>query len=90
METLLSSLLALAPDVVIVDPPRAGLHPATLLTLLQGSAPHLLYVSCNPQALARDLAKLVAAYAIKRCAVVDLFPHTEHVETVVQLTRDKL
>lgn len=73
------------PDALIIDPPRAGLHPKALRTLLQTSAPDLFYVSCNPEALARDLILFKDAYAVARAEAVDLFPHTEQVETAVWL-----
>jgi 23S rRNA (uracil-5-)-methyltransferase RumA len=88
VETLLPSLLPLAPELAVVDPPRAGLHPSAVGPLLESGPKALLYVSCNAEALARDLAKLAPRYQVKRVAVVDLFPHTEHVETVVQLARN--
>lgn len=87
VETLLPSLLALAPDAIVVDPPRAGLHSTATGLLLEVRAPTLVYVSCNPEALARDLALLQEGYAVERAEVVDLFPHTEHVETAVLLRR---
>jgi 23S rRNA (uracil1939-C5)-methyltransferase len=87
VETLLPSMLPLAPELAVVDPPRAGLHPGAIQPLLDGGPKTLLYVSCNPEALARDLAKLQPAYETRRCEAVDLFPHTEHVETVVELSR---
>jgi len=87
VETMLPSLLAFSPDLVVVDPPRAGLHAKALETLLESGAPQIFYVSCNPEALARDLTRLVERYSVFRCEVVDLFPHTEHVETVVWLKR---
>ena len=91
VETLLPSMLALSPDIVVVDPPRAGLHPSAIAPLLAHGPRALLYVSCNPEALARDLAKLAGRYSARRAVVVDLFPHTRHVETVVELARaDKL
>lgn len=86
-EVLAAELLAKDPDAVIVDPPRAGLHPRALKSLVELAPPSLLYVSCNPEALGRDLGVLKADYRIERAAVVDLFPHTEHVETAVWLTR---
>jgi 23S rRNA (uracil1939-C5)-methyltransferase len=87
VESLLPSMLALGADAAVIDPPRAGMHPSALPALLQGGPKDLIYVSCNPEALARDLGKLSEKYQAKRAVVVDLFPHTDHVETVVQLAR---
>ena len=87
VETLLPSLLELSFDAAVADPPRAGLHPRAVLTLRESGPANLFYVSCNPESLERDLALLNDRYRAKRCAVVDLFPHTEHVETAVWLTR---
>ncbi|MCR4296842.1 MAG: 23S rRNA (uracil-5-)-methyltransferase RumA, partial [Elusimicrobia bacterium] len=85
VELLLPSLLDLRPDAVIVDPPRAGLHVKATATLLEMAPPLIFYVSCNPESLARDLKVLEPKYAVDRLVVVDLFPHTDHVETVVRL-----
>ena len=75
------------PDVV-VDPPRAGLHPDVTAFLVELAVPRLVYVSCNPKAAAGDLARLVeGGYRIERAVPVDLFPHTPHVECVFTLTR---
>jgi 23S rRNA (uracil1939-C5)-methyltransferase len=70
------------PDVVVLDPPRAGIHPDVAQALLHIAAPRLIYVSCNPASQARDLATLSARYAITRIRPVDMFPHTRHVENV--------
>lgn len=70
---------------VVVDPPRAGLHPKALRALLDMNPVHLVYVSCNPESLARDLQTLVPFYKIRSAQPVDLFPHTPHVETVAIL-----
>jgi 23S rRNA (uracil1939-C5)-methyltransferase len=78
----------IAPDLVIIDPPRAGLHPKACEGLLAVAPPWILYVSCNPSTLARDLAQLVeGGYEPERMRVLDLFPHTPHVETIVRLRR---
>ncbi len=74
------------PDVVIVDPPRSGLHPSVKKTLLEKRPPRLVYVSCNYRTLALDLKDLLAAYRAEPAVCVDLFPHTPHIETVVHLT----
>ena len=87
VELLLPSLLDLRPEAVIVDPPRAGLHVKAAATMLEMAPPVIFYVSCNPESLGRDLERLDARYAVERLVVVDLFPHTDHVETVVRLVR---
>ena len=73
-------------DVVFMDPPRAGSDRAFLTALLQMAPKRVVYVSCNPETLARDVAVLTAGgYAVKKVQPVDMFPHTHHVETVVLL-----
>lgn len=72
-------------DLVVVDPPRAGLHPKALHALRQLSAPAVIYVSCNPVSLARDLPQLLDIYQVEQLQPVDLFPQTGHIETVVCL-----
>jgi 23S rRNA (uracil1939-C5)-methyltransferase len=74
------------PNVIITDPPRAGMHQALIDVLLQIEAPRIVYVSCNPATQARDLALLGAKYTITKSQAVDMFPHTHHIENVVQLT----
>lgn len=75
-------------DVVILDPPRAGSDKRFLSSLCQLSPQRVVYVSCNPETLARDLDDLTAHdYRVTKIQPVDMFPHTEHVETVVQLSR---
>ena len=73
------------PDVVITDPPRAGMHEKLVQKLLEVEAPLIVYVSCNPSTQARDLALLDAKYVITKIRPVDMFPHTHHIENVVQL-----
>ncbi|HWV70206.1 MAG TPA: 23S rRNA (uracil(1939)-C(5))-methyltransferase RlmD [Pseudosphingobacterium sp.] len=73
------------PDVVITDPPRAGMHPDVVTRLLELASPKIVYVSCNAATQARDLAMLAEKYEIKRIKPVDMFPHTQHVENVVLL-----
>lgn len=75
------------PDLVLVDPPRAGLGPDTTHELLRIGAPRVTIVSCDPATLARDLQPLSEAYEIERLALVDLFPQTFHFETVAHLRR---
>ncbi|MBI5241141.1 MAG: 23S rRNA (uracil(1939)-C(5))-methyltransferase RlmD [Elusimicrobia bacterium] len=89
-EFLLPALLAMAPQAAVCDPPRAGLHAAARAVLAAQGPRTLIYVSCNPQSLARDLEALGPAYRLERLEVFDLFPHTEHVETVALLRRNKL
>ncbi|HKK21084.1 MAG TPA: methyltransferase domain-containing protein, partial [candidate division Zixibacteria bacterium] len=68
-------------DLVIVDPPRAGLHPKALKQLLRLRPPKLLYISCNPATFARDAAALVqSGYRLPEVKPVDMFPHTMHIE----------
>ncbi len=76
------------PELVVVDPPRAGLGQRVTHGLTQIAAPRLIYVSCDPATLARDLAQLGAGgYQVEQVHLVDLFPQTYHIETVVQLVR---
>ena len=74
-----------SPDVIITDPPRAGMDTKVIDTLLKVEARTIVYVSCNPATQARDLALLDAKYKITKIQPVDMFPHTHHVENVVQL-----
>lgn len=73
------------PDVIITDPPRAGMHAALVEKLLEIAAPKIVYVSCNPATQARDLALLDAKYSVEKIQPVDMFPHTHHIECVVLL-----
>lgn len=73
------------PDVMIVDPPRAGMHADVVETILRAEPSRIVYVSCNPATQARDLALLHAKYDITAVQPVDMFPHTAHVENVVRL-----
>ena len=73
------------PDVVITDPPRAGMHEKLIRKLLEMAAPTVVYVSCNPATQARDLGLLSERYKVTRIQPVDMFPHTLHIENVVQL-----
>ena len=75
------------PDVIILDPPRAGIHADVAATILAAAPERMVYVSCNPATQARDLAIFDAAYRVTRVQPVDMFPHTHHVENVVQLVR---
>ena len=73
------------PDVIITDPPRAGMHEKLVQKILEIEAPVVVYVSCNPATQARDLAWLSQKYAVTKLQPVDMFPHTHHIENVVQL-----
>ena len=75
------------PDVVILDPPRAGIHPDVAQVILNAEPERIVYVSCNPASQARDLAILCSRYRITAVRPVDMFPHTHHVENVVRLDR---
>jgi len=73
------------PDVIITDPPRAGMHEDVVNVILNAAPRRIVYVSCNPATQARDLALLDKKYKVTRVQPVDMFPHTQHVENVVQL-----
>lgn len=75
------------PDVIILDPPRAGIHADVAATILAAAPARMVYVSCNPATQARDLAIFDPAYRVTKVQPVDMFPHTHHVENVVQLVR---
>lgn len=75
------------PDVIITDPPRAGMHADVVQTILFAAPRRVVYVSCNPATQARDLQALDADYKVERVQPVDMFPQTHHVENVVLLTR---
>lgn len=75
------------PDVMIVDPPRAGMHTDVVETILRAEPRSIVYVSCNPATQARDLALLDCKYGVEAVQPVDMFPHTQHVENVVRLVR---
>ena len=73
------------PDVIITDPPRAGMHEDVVNVILNAAPKRIIYVSCNPATQARDLALLDAKYRVTKVQPVDMFPHTQHVENVVKL-----
>lgn len=75
------------PDVIITDPPRAGMHQDVINTILFAAPRRIVYVSCNPATQARDLQLLDADYRVVKVQPVDMFPHTQHVENVVLLER---
>jgi len=72
-------------DCIIVDPPRAGMHPSLVEKLKEIAAPRIVYVSCNPATQARDVKELSSIYAIKKSRAVDMFPQTHHIENVLLL-----
>lgn len=73
------------PDVMIVDPPRAGMHPDVVKVIMEAAPERIVYVSCNPASQARDLAAMADKYEILAVQPVDMFPHTQHVENVCKL-----
>ena len=75
------------PDVIIVDPPRAGMHPDVVKTILEAAPERIVYVSCNPATQARDMEMMSDDYRITAIQPVDMFPHTFHVENVCRLDR---
>lgn len=75
------------PDVIITDPPRAGMHEKLVEKILEIGAPTVVYVSCNPSTQARDLSLLDTGYKVTKVQPVDMFPHTHHIENVVQLKK---
>ncbi len=78
-----------SPHTILLDPPRAGLHKDLLPVLLKSQATHIIYISCNPATLARDLAQLTVLYDIESVQGFDFFPHTTHVESCTHLVRKK-
>ena len=77
------------PDVIITDPPRAGMHEKLVRKILDMDAPVVVYVSCNPATQARDLNILNEKYEVTAIQPVDMFPHTLHIENVTRLIRRK-
>ena len=73
------------PDVIITDPPRAGMHPDVVQTILNAAPERIVYVSCNSATQARDLQLMDTAYKVMAVQPVDMFPHTHHVENIVLL-----
>ena len=88
LETIRLESASRRPDVLVVDPPRAGLHPKVPAQLIELGADRMIFVSCNPTSGARDVAALCAGgYEVTAARPVDLFPHTPHVEVVFKLER---
>jgi 23S rRNA (uracil1939-C5)-methyltransferase len=75
------------PDIIVTDPPRAGMHEKVTLQIAGLNRERIIYVSCNPTTLARDLSLLTDRYRVVEVQPVDMFPHTYHIETVVRLDR---
>jgi 23S rRNA (uracil1939-C5)-methyltransferase len=76
-----------SPDVIITDPPRAGMHEDVVGTILKSGAGRIVYVSCNPATQARDIGLLSSGYRVTRVQPVDMFPQTYHVENVVLMEK---
>ena len=74
-------------DIIVVDPPRTGLDSKLIDSLLESNVKKIIYVSCNPATLAKDINKLSAKYGIKQMQPLDLFPFTSHVESVTLLVK---
>ena len=81
------STLRFKPDIMIIDPPRAGMHKDVLAMVMGLATDKIVYVSCNPASMARDLGLLRQDYQIIEVQPVDMFPHTYHIETVAKLVR---
>ncbi len=77
------------PDVIITDPPRAGMHADVVNSILQANPERIVYVSCNPATQSRDIQLLDKAYKVTKVQPVDMFPHTYHVENIVLLEKRK-
>jgi len=75
------------PNIIIVDPPRSGVPEQSLQKILELGTEKILYISCNPATLARDVAKMEGRYRLERFAAVDMFPHTAHIESIALLTK---
>ena len=75
------------PGVLVTDPPRAGMHPDVVATILEIGPEKVVYISCNPSTQARDLNFMKHQYKIMQVQPIDLFPHTPHVENVILLTQ---
>ncbi|MFA7677483.1 MAG: 23S rRNA (uracil(1939)-C(5))-methyltransferase RlmD [Candidatus Omnitrophota bacterium] len=86
-EDTIRSLLRQTIDIVIVDPPRKGMDSKICNTLVKAPVPELVYISCNPATLMRDLKILLGAYNINNIYAYDFFPHTPHIETMIFLTK---
>lgn len=83
------SALKLKPDVLVIDPPRAGMHKDVLAAVMELATERVVYVSCNPATLARDVGHMIRDYELVEIQPVDMFPHTYHIEAVAKLVRRK-
>jgi 23S rRNA (uracil1939-C5)-methyltransferase len=81
------SEVSLVPDVMIIDPPRDGMHKSVVKQVLDILPERIIYVSCNPATLARDLGLMKDAYQVIEAQPVDMFPHTFHIESVARLQK---
>ena len=81
------SSIQTAPDVMIIDPPRVGMHKDVVAQVLEIGPEKIIYVSCNPATLARDAAMMKDSYTVKEVQPVDMFPHTFHIECVARLEK---
>lgn len=81
------STLETKPDVVVIDPPRAGMHKDVLAGLMAMAPEKIVYVSCNPATMARDVGQMIQKYQIMEIQPVDMFPHTFHIESVAKMVR---
>jgi 23S rRNA (uracil1939-C5)-methyltransferase len=79
--------LQMKPDVLIIDPPRAGMHKDVLAKVMELGTEKIIYVSCNPATMARDVAEMVQDYHIAEIQPVDMFPQTYHIEAIAKLIR---
>jgi 23S rRNA (uracil1939-C5)-methyltransferase len=79
--------IAAVPDLMVIDPPRAGMHKDVVKQVLRLGPEKIVYVSCNPATLARDIRELKNAYDVEEVQPVDMFPHTFHIESVARLTK---
>ena len=79
------------PDFIVLDPPRDGIHPKAIQKIIDFGVEQMVYISCNPTSLARDLEVFEAAgYKVKRATAVDQFPNTVHIESIVLIQKDNI